>query len=186
MHFSLPNPSRATAVALASAAVAVLAGCGSVDGASRRIAEAVTPYKVEIVQGNFISKEQVEQLKPGLSRQAVRDLLGTPLVASVFHADRWDYVFTIRREGVQAEPRKLAVFFKGDALDRFEGDTMPSESEFVAAIGTKPKGSGKVPPLEATEEQLQKAAPPKAAASAPVTAAAPATPTTYPPLEPVR
>jgi outer membrane protein assembly factor BamE len=182
MPFPLLRPLRPS---LVLAACSVLAACGSVDGASRRVVEAITPYKVEVVQGNFISREQVEQLKPGLSRQAVRDLLGTPLVTSVFHADRWDYVFTIRRDGVQSEPRRLTVFFKGDALDRFEGDTMPSESEFVAAIGAKPRGTGKVPPLEATEEQLQRAAPakPAAAASAPAQARAPAA-TSYPPLEP--
>jgi outer membrane protein assembly factor BamE len=47
-----------------------------------------------VVQGNFVSREQVEFLKPGMTRQQVRDVLGTPLVASLFHADRWDYVFT--------------------------------------------------------------------------------------------
>ncbi|TFZ01773.1 outer membrane protein assembly factor BamE [Ramlibacter humi] len=169
---------------LVFAACSVLAACGSFDSVSHRIASAVTPYKVEVVQGNFISREQVDQLKPGLSRQAVRDLLGTPLVTDLFHADRWDYVFTIKRDGVQAEPRRLTVYFKDDSLDRFEGDTMPSEAEFVASIGAKPRSSGKIPPLEATEEQLQKAAPPKpaAAASAPAPAAAPAT--SYPPLEP--
>ena len=54
------------------------------------------------MQGNFVSKEQVEALRPGMSRQQVRDILGTPLVTSVFHADRWDYVFTIKRQGVRA------------------------------------------------------------------------------------
>ena len=80
-----------------SAAVAVLAGCGSFDGASRRVANAITPYKIDIVQGNFVSREQVQALQPGMSRQQVREILGTPLVTSVFHGDRWEYVFTIKR-----------------------------------------------------------------------------------------
>jgi outer membrane protein assembly factor BamE len=168
---------------LVLAACAAAAGCGSVDGLSRSIANAVTPYKVEVVQGNFVSREQVEQLKPGMPRQQVRELLGTPLVTSLFHGDRWDYVFTLKRDGVQEAPRRLTLFFKGDALERFQGDTMPSESEFVASIGTKPREARK-PVLEASEEQLQRAAASKPAAPQPApTAAAPA-PASYPPLEP--
>jgi outer membrane protein assembly factor BamE len=163
------------------AACAVLAGCGTVDGATRRFANAITPYRVEVVQGNFVSSEQVELLKPGLSRQQVRELLGTPLLTSVFHADRWDYVFTLRRQGIESQQRKLTVFFKGDALERFEGDTMPSEADFVASIGSK-RTFGKPPVLEATEDQLQRTARPVAAAQPP--AAEPPLPTTYPPLEP--
>ena len=174
-------PSRRLRLALAAAGCAALAARGSVDGVSRRIASAVTPYKVEVVQGNFVSKEQVEQLKPGMSRQAVRDLLGTPLVTSVFRDNRWDYVFTIRRKGVDEQARHLTVWFNGDTLERFEGDAMPSEAEFVASIGAKPKGGG-TPVLEVSEEQLKAAARP-AANPAPATPAAPA-PVAYPPLEP--
>ena len=167
---------------LVLAACAAMVGCGSVDGVSRRVANAATPYKVEVVQGNFVSREQVEQLKPGMPRQQVRELLGTPLVSSLFHGDRWDYVFTIKRDGVQESPRRLTLFFKGDALERFEGDSMPSESEFVAAIGAKPREARK-PVLEATEEQLQRATASKPAASQPAPSAAAPAAASYPPLE---
>jgi len=166
---------------LCAACAALLAGCGTLDGATRRIADAVTPYRVEVVQGNFVSREQVEALKPGMGRQQVRELLGTPLVSSLFHADRWDYVFTLRRQGVPDQQRRLTVFFNGDALERFQGDPMPSEAEFVATL-RKPQPAGKAPTLEATAEQLQKAAPPRAAA--PAAAPAAPVPASYPPLEP--
>jgi len=175
-------PPRRTPCVLAAAAVlALLAGCGSVDSTSRRIVTAFTPYKVEVVQGNFVSKEQVEALKPGMSREQVRQVLGTPLVTSLFHADRWDYVFTLRRQGVDSQERKLTVFFKGEAMDHVEGDPMPSESEFVTTL-EKRRPTGKVPPLEATEAQLR-AFPAKPAASAEPAPAAPAAPVNYPPLE---
>lgn len=151
----------------------------------------VTPYKVDVIQGNFISKEQVEALKVGMSRVQVKDVLGTPLLTSVFHADRWDYVFTLKRRNVAPEAFKYTVFFKGDALERFEGDAMPSEAEFIAKLDSGRK-LGKVPALEATEEQL-KAAEKSSAAKTPVPPAADAaasnptaTPTDYPPLEGVK
>ncbi|HWI78543.1 MAG TPA: outer membrane protein assembly factor BamE, partial [Ramlibacter sp.] len=118
---------RAARLVLAATACLGIAGCGSFDSATRRFAESITPYKVEVVQGNFVSKEQVQALKPGMGRQQVRDILGTPLVTDVFHSDRWDYVFTLKRHGVQEQARRLTLFFKGNALDHFEGDEMPSE-----------------------------------------------------------
>lgn len=171
---------------LAVVAIASLAGCGGLRNASTSVAGIVTPYKAEVVQGNFVSKEQVAYLQPGATRQQVRDVLGTPLLSSAFHADRWDYVFTIRRQGVEPQARRLTLYFKGDLLERFEGDEMPSEAEFVASLDSRRKNA-KVPVLEATEEQLQKSARPATpAAGADATAAAtpaPAAPTAYPPLE---
>lgn len=162
---------------------ASLAACGSFDGASARIASVVTPYKVDVVQGNFISREQVEALQAGMGRQQVRDILGTPLVTSLFHADRWEYVFSLQRPGQPVQSRKLTVFFKGDVLERFEGDEMPTESEFVASLDAR-KGKRKVPQLEATEEQLAKFPAPQAPAKATEQQPAPApTATRYPPLE---
>ena len=165
---------------------ASLAACGSFDGASARIASVVTPYKVDVVQGNFISREQVEALQAGMGRQQVRDILGTPLLTSLFHGDRWDYVFTMQRQGVEPQHYRLTLYFKGDTLERFEGDEMPSENDFVERIGKKTKP--KVPVLEATEEQLAKF--PASTASEPEAAAPeqpePARPGAYPPLEPAR
>lgn len=166
---------------LAVCAATFLAGCGSFNQASERLASAVTPYKVQVVQGNFVSREQAEFLKPGMSRQQVRDVLGTPLLASAFHADRWDYVFTLRRKGVQEQSYRLALFFKGEVLDRFEGDTLPTEAEFVAALDEQRKVP-KVPVLEATEAQLARFPAPGHSTAAPAPASAPAT-ASYPPLE---
>lgn len=176
------SPERVCAGVLALTCIA-LAGCGSLDSMSRGLTDRLVPYKVEVVQGNFVSKEQVDALKPGMTRLQVRDILGTPLLASVFHADRWEYVFTLKRQGAEPQLRKLAVFFKGDALERFEGDTMPSEAEFVARLDTRHKNA-KVPVLEASEEAL-KAFAEKSPVTAPPadTGATAAVPATYPPLE---
>ena len=164
-----------------------LAACGSFDSASHQLASAITPYRMEIVQGNFVSKEQVAALQPGMTRLQVRDILGTPLVTSLFHGDRWDYVFTMRRQRVEPQNFRLTLFFQGDVLERFEGDDMPSETEFVQRISRERKV--KVPVLEATEDQLAKfpAAPTDAAPAAGDAATSTAVPAlSYPPLEPGR
>jgi outer membrane protein assembly factor BamE len=176
-------PPSAAQLALASSALVLLSGCAGIDRFSLGVATAITPYKVEIVQGNFVSKEQVNALQKGMSRIQVRDILGTPLVADAFHRDRWDYVFTINREGVKAQERKLAVFFSGETLDHWEGDEMPTEAEFVATLDATRRGST-VPVLEASEEKLKQFAADNKVAPAP--AAPPPAPVTanYPPLEP--
>ena len=174
-------PRQTRSVLAAAAAAAFLAGCGSMQDVSRSVADVITPYKVEVVQGNFISKEQVQALQPGMAREQVRQILGTPLVSSLFHGDRWDYVFTLRRKGIEAQRRQLTVWFKEDRMDRVEGDPMPSEAEFVSTLDTRRK-PGKVPRLEATEEELR-AFPRSAPAAAAAPAPAPST-ANYPPLEP--
>ena len=172
-----------------------LVGCsslGSIGSIGSSISKAnpvswVTPYRVDVIQGNFISKEQVESLRAGMPRAQVKDTLGTPLVTSLFHADRWDYVFTLRRQGVASQVFKYTVFFKGDSLERFEGDSMPTEAEFIASL-VNTRQLGKVPVLEATEAQLK--ASEKPSTQKPTTAAVSQAPSdstaqsvVYPPLE---
>jgi outer membrane protein assembly factor BamE len=164
-------------LALAMAACLALGACSSVAGLA-------TPYKIDVLQGNVVTREQAQALQPGMARDQVRGVLGSSLLTSVFHADRWDYVFTFRRQGQAPQQRRLTVFFKGDVMERIESDELPSETEFVSSLDSRRKAE-KVPPLEATEAQL-KAFQARNAGSAPTPApAVPATPTTaYPPLEP--
>ena len=174
--------------------VEVLAACSSTSPAPTNAGASflsptswITPFRADIVQGNFISSEQIAQLRVGMSRSDVRNLLGSPLLASVFHTDRWDYVFTMRRQGVAAQSFNYSVFFKADLLDTFAGDAMPSETEFIAKMDQRRK-LGKVPQLEATPAQLEAAAK-KMPAPVPVSTATPAvsptqpTVASYPPLE---
>jgi outer membrane protein assembly factor BamE len=174
------------------AACTLLAACSSTNKATSSSITSgfnpvnwMTPYKADVVQGNFISSEQVAQLQSGMSRSEVRNLLGTPLLASIFHANRWDYVFTLQRQGLAAQSFNYSVFFKGDLLDTFTGDAMPSETEFIAKMDQRRK-LGKVPPLEATPAQLEAAAkkmPPKASTQSTDGATTQPTVASYPPLE---
>ncbi len=177
---SSSNPSSLLASAVLALA-ALLGGCQSLQ-TSDNFLGVITPYRVEVVQGNVITSEQAAMIRPGLSRPQVREILGSPLLADPFHADRWDYVFTIRRQGAPAQLRRVIVRFKNDALDTFDsGGELPSERAFVASIDTF-KTARNAPPLVLTEEQI-KALPVPVRPAAPE--ASPAAPTrSYPPLEP--
>jgi outer membrane protein assembly factor BamE len=86
----------------------------------------ITPYKMEIQQGNFVSQDMVSQLKPGMTKEQVRFVLGTPLVADIFHPDRWDYVYWRELADGSREHRKLTVHFDKGQLARVDGDVVSS------------------------------------------------------------
>ena len=94
----------------------------------------ITPYRIDIVQGNAITKEQAERIKPGLTRLQVKDILGTPLIADPFHAQRWDYLFSLRRPNTAVQRRSVVVTFESDVVKSIEAPDLPSEREFVASI----------------------------------------------------
>jgi outer membrane protein assembly factor BamE len=117
--------------------VFVLTACTSaVDDTQRAWMNKVfRPYVPDVVQGNFISSEQYAKLEVGQSREQVRQILGTPLLASYFHANRWDYVFEFKRANqVMGKERRVTVFFDGDKLVKFQGDALPTDVELVAEI----------------------------------------------------
>jgi outer membrane protein assembly factor BamE len=176
-HTIMRLPLSCTAVLLAAT---LLSGCGSLQSSDNFLGF-ITPYRVEVVQGNVLTKEQVALVKPGQTRAQVRDVLGSPLLTDAFHADRWDYVFTIRRQGAEPQQRKVVVLFEADKLKSISAQDLPTEREFVASIHTF-KPPRKPPTLALTPEEVKALPvppPPEPAASAPE-----GPQRTYPPLEP--
>jgi outer membrane protein assembly factor BamE len=154
-------------------------GCSSLQSSDSFLG-VITPYRIDIVQGNVVTEEQAARVKPGMTRDQVREILGSPMLTDIFHANRWDYVFTIKRPGTEPQRRSIVARFDGDTLKSLEAPDLPSEKEFVASISRiKP---GKAPVLELTDAQKQALPKP---ATQPAPDAQPAGPVrTYPPLEP--
>src|SRR5215213_11588851 len=94
----------------------VLAGCRQVP-----MLPGISPYRIDIQQGNYVTQDMVDKLKPGMSRSQVRFALGTPLVTDAFHPDRWDYVYVNQRKGRVVAQRRIVVVFQDDKLLRVEG-----------------------------------------------------------------
>jgi outer membrane protein assembly factor BamE len=171
-------------LAAACLAVATLSACSGTVRSQDDFLGFITPYRIEVVQGNVVTQEMLAQLRAGLTREQVRYVLGSPLLTDVFHADRWDYVFSIRRQGTPAQERRVTVYFEQDRVSRFDASALPSEREIVASIDTR-KAPAKPRVLELTPEQVGKLPPPapqpveaNADAAAPVGAKR-----AYPPLE---
>lgn len=167
-------------ILLTAAALALLAGCTSPLVPKGDLFGLITPYRIDIVQGNVVTQELRARVKPGMTRTQVAEILGTPMLADIFHTDRWDYPFTIQRQGAAPQSRIVTVHFKGDLLDRIDAADLPSERDFVASIA---RSDRKIAPrvLELSEDQ-RKALPLPAKRTAP--AEEPSGPVRdYPPLE---
>ncbi|HTQ76823.1 MAG TPA: outer membrane protein assembly factor BamE [Burkholderiales bacterium] len=127
---------------------AALAACKSVEVPK---VPGVTPYRMVIQQGNYVSPEMVAQLKVGMTKEQVRYVLGTPLLTDIFHADRWDYVFYREMPNGKREQRNLSVIFENDKLARVIGDILGPESLEPKAAETKPAAEpGAAKPAAAT------------------------------------
>lgn len=154
--------------ALCAIAALALVSCSSVQS----VLPSFAPYRIEIQQGNYVSQEMVSQLKPGMSKDQVRFVLGSPLIIDGFHPERWDYVFRRQRNASsELEHRRLTVFFEDGKLKRVEGDVTPAASAANAPI-TLPESKTELPQAPEQTAAKSKSAPvateePPAAAAAP-------------------
>jgi len=82
-------------------------------------------YRLDIEQGNIVTQEMTDQLKPGMTRRQVRFILGTPLIEDTFHPDRWDYLYVKRNGKKVLDEYHLIVEFNEDSLVRLSGDFVP-------------------------------------------------------------
>ncbi len=89
-------------------------------------------HKIDIQQGNRISQAMVDKLKPGMNRNQVRYLMGSPLLTDTFSQDRWDYLYSLK-PGKQAQvQQRLTLFFENDQLTHFSGDLRPATESAAA------------------------------------------------------
>jgi outer membrane protein assembly factor BamE len=101
------------------------------------------PYRPDIQQGNFISREMVSQLKEGMTRDQVRFVLGTPLLTDVFHSDRWDYPFRMAKGNGEMTTSRVTLTFVDDKLTRIVGGDLPTEAEYLSRISGEPPKKSK-------------------------------------------
>ena len=175
-------PTPVTRTAALAAAAALLAGCTSLQSTEDNVLGFITPYRIEVVQGNVVTKEQIAAVRPGMTRTQVRNIMGSPLLTDIFHADRWDYVFTIKRQGAEPQQRNIVLWFDGEQLKSVEAPELPSEQEFVASIDTfkSKRNAGSLALTEDERKALPVPPKPEPTPIQPPEGAA----RSYPPLEP--
>jgi outer membrane protein assembly factor BamE len=121
----------------------------------------ISPYKIDIQQGNVVTQEMVSKLKVGMTRAQVRFALGSPLVVDPFRTDRWDYVYSYQKQGKQVERRRITVIFDEDKLVRIAGDVVPIDGTLA------PETPANKSPTTSAPAPADKSAAPKPAVANP-------------------
>jgi outer membrane protein assembly factor BamE len=124
-------------VLLASASVLMLGACNAI-------------YRPDVQQGNLLIGKNVSELKPGLTKQQVVALLGTPSLISPFNQNQWNYVATLQRRGGALKERTLTLYFDNDTLVRTDGNFMQETPQDLLQESHK---YGPLYPTNLTKEQ---------------------------------
>jgi outer membrane protein assembly factor BamE len=119
---------KRTLIITALASFALLGGCGNFGSM-----DFPGVYKISIPQGNIITQDMVDQLRPGMTKRQVIFVMGTPLVRDPYHQDRWDYVYNFQPGGGERGQERLSVVFEDDQLVSLSGDFEPTHTETAAA-----------------------------------------------------
>ena len=85
-------------------------------------------HRIDVQQGNVITQDVVNQLKPGMTRRQVQFVAGSPMVADVFHQDRWDYLYHIKTGKGKVSKEHVSLYFEDDALVRISGSLHPQDA----------------------------------------------------------
>jgi len=120
--------------------LSLLLGCTLALGACGSIPSLQFPgvYKIDIQQGNIITQEMIDQLRPGMTKRQVVFVMGTPLVRDPFDQDRWDYVYSYQPGGGERGQERVTMFFENDLLTHFTGDFKPSDGTAAEAPASAP------------------------------------------------
>jgi len=109
---------------LVTLTLALTAGCSRTGIPSP--ADLPIVYKIDVQQGNLVTQDMLAQLEPGMDKTKVKYIMGTPLVTDTFHADRWDYIYTMQERGGERTQRRISLFFTDGRLARVEGNVKPA------------------------------------------------------------
>ena len=107
-------------------------------------------YRIDVQQGNYVTEDIAGKVKQGMTKAEVRQQLGTPLLADIFHGNRWDYYFSNVKGGKAADRTRLSVFFENDKVVAVTGEARPAGSAptLSTPLGTPPPPRPGSPPAK--------------------------------------
>ena len=129
------KPMQKTTITLVAAlfsavlSTTLLTGCASSTDSGSKLISFPGAYKIDIQQGNVITREMVDQLRPGMTRTQVQYVMGTPLLEDTFNSNRWDYIYSQQPGGKNREQKTVTLFFENDQLRSIQGDFRPEPDQ---------------------------------------------------------
>ncbi|WP_110968931.1 outer membrane protein assembly factor BamE [Pseudomonas huaxiensis] len=118
-------------------------------------------YKIDIQQGNVVTQDMIDQLRPGMTRRQVRFIMGNPLIQDTFHTNRWDYLYSLQPGGGERQQERISIFFnESDQLASLSGDFMPGVSRDQEILGSERNTTVTQPEQQVTPVKVDKPARP--------------------------
>ncbi|MFT6393797.1 MAG: outer membrane protein assembly factor BamE [Methylophilaceae bacterium] len=124
----------------------IIAGCSS-------SMPTITPYKMDIQQGNVVTSEMLLKLRPGMTKSQVQYIMGTPLLVDSFHSDRWDYFYQFRKQGKVINQHRVILDFEGELLARVRGDVVPKGVDIDALMAEGKTSTSETKSVESAETE---------------------------------
>ncbi|MBV33768.1 MAG: hypothetical protein CMK36_10110 [Porticoccaceae bacterium] len=91
-------------------------------------------HKVSIQQGNLVTQEMINQLEPGMTKEQVKFILGTPLIKDSFNQNHWVYLYNLMDPRFQIKEKRLEVYFNTQGkLSLLRGDYHPSDAKLTTS-----------------------------------------------------
>lgn len=129
-----------------------LAGCSSM---TNYVPSIIKPYKFDIQQGNYVTQADIDRVKIGMTKDQVKYILGTPLLNDAFHANRWDYVYRLKKADGKVYESRYTVIFDGDKLVKKGGENVPENADPILNPTAKPQTAAPVEPASKSQDQPQ-------------------------------
>ena len=115
-----------------------LSGCGIIPGV----------YKIDVQQGNVVTQDMVDQLRPGMTQRQVRFIMGTPLIQDTFHPERWDYLYSLKSGRSDRVQERISLNFDDNRLVGLSGDFIPGASTDEEIMGGQPNSETESYPVD--------------------------------------
>ena len=109
-------------------------------------------FKIDVPQGNIITQEMVNQLKPGMNKRQVLFVMGTPMLSDTFHPERWDYIYRVHPGSKPAEQFRVTLYFQDETLAGMDGDLRPMSAQEMAQFQPEERQRSVVVPLKEADD----------------------------------
>lgn len=97
-------------------------------------------YTIDLPQGTPITQSQAQQIQPGMNKNQVLYLLGSPAVRDTLAPNRWDYIYDYtpgtygKRDGKQvisnASQHLIIYFDESETVVKVEGiESLPTSNK---------------------------------------------------------
>jgi len=115
-------------------------------------------YKIDIQQGNVVTQDMIDELRPGMSKAQVRYIMGNPLITDTFHAKRWDYLYSLQTGSGEKSQKRMSLYFnEQDQLIAVSGDfrLKPGKTRDEAILGANTPLDSPIEPALAEQQAVE-------------------------------